>query len=218
MNIKILYHGSVKMIKTPIFGYGRTDNDYGRGFYCTEDIKLAREWAALDENGGFVNQYELDLSGLKCLDLTDGEYNELSWMAILLANRTVRCSSPIEKRARAFITEYYMPDTSQADIIIGHRADDSYFSFARAFLSNTITLQQLSTALGLGNLGIQIMLKSERAFKALNYKKAEPVDGTIYYPKRMMRDKRARDQYIALLEEADEAGSYINDIIKRGGL
>ena len=218
MKKTILYHGSVRMIKAPVFGYGRTDNDYGRGFYCTGDIELAREWAALDENGGFVNQYDLDPSGLKCIDLTDEAYTVLSWMAILLANRTVRLSSPVEKRAQAFIVENFMPDTTDADIIIGYRADDSYFSFARAFLSNTLTLQQLSTALNLGNLGIQIMLKSERAFKALHFKNAEPVDGTIYYPKRMTRDKLARDQYMALLEEADDAGSYITDIIRKGGL
>ncbi len=218
MNKKVLYHGSVKIIKTPVFGYGRSDNDYGRGFYCTEDIELAREWAALDENGGFVNRYVLDITGLNCLDLTGGKYTELSWMAILLANRRVRLSSPVEKRANAFITESFMPNTSEADIIIGHRADDSYFSFARAFLSNTITLQQLSTALSLGDLGIQIMIKSERAFNALLYKKAEPVDGTVYYPKRMMRDKHARDQYMALLEKEDETGSYISEIMKNGGL
>ncbi|MCR5054884.1 MAG: DUF3990 domain-containing protein [Lachnospiraceae bacterium] len=218
MNKKVLYHGSVKIIKTPVFGYGRSDNDYGRGFYCTEDIELAREWAALDENGGFVNQYELDTSGLNCLDLTDGKCTELSWMAILLANRVVRLSSPVEKRARTFITENFLPDTSDADIIIGHRADDSYFSFARAFLSNTITLQQLSTALSLGDLGRQIMLKSERAFNALLYKKSEPVNGAVYYPKRMMRDKHARDQYMALLEKEDETGLYISDIMKKGGL
>ena len=218
MKKKTLYHGSSNIVKSPVFGYGRTDNDYGQGFYCTEDVELAREWAVLNAHGGFVNQYEIDLPGLTCLDLTSEEYTELSWMAILLANRIVRLSTPIEKRAQTFIIKNYMPNISAADIIIGYRADDSYFSFARAFLSNTITLQQLSAALHLGNLGKQIMVKSERAFHALHYKDSETVDGTVYYPKRMLRDQLARKQYMSLLEEADETGLYINDIIKKGGL
>ena len=40
---KILYHGSEFLIEKPEFGKGARHNDYGRGFYCTENIELARE-------------------------------------------------------------------------------------------------------------------------------------------------------------------------------
>lgn len=40
-----LYHGSENIIEVPEYGKGMRNNDYGRGFYCTEDIELAREWA-----------------------------------------------------------------------------------------------------------------------------------------------------------------------------
>ena len=43
--------------------------------------------------------------------------------------------------------------------------DDSCFSYARAFVNNTITVEQLGRSVRLGNLGEQIMLKSERTFK-----------------------------------------------------
>lgn len=42
---KILYHGSEFLIEKPEFGKVARHNDYGRGFYCTENIELAREWA-----------------------------------------------------------------------------------------------------------------------------------------------------------------------------
>ena len=42
---KILYHGSEFLIEKPEFGKGARHNDYGRGFYCAENIELAREWA-----------------------------------------------------------------------------------------------------------------------------------------------------------------------------
>ena len=35
---KILYHGSEFLIEKPEFGKGARHNDYGRGFYCTENI------------------------------------------------------------------------------------------------------------------------------------------------------------------------------------
>lgn len=41
----ILYHGSEYLIENPQFGKGSLHNDYGRGFYCTENIELAKEWA-----------------------------------------------------------------------------------------------------------------------------------------------------------------------------
>ena len=55
------------------------------------------------------------------------------------------------------------------DFIKGYRADDSYFSFAAAFLNNTISLSQLEKAMVLGKLGEQIVAKSEKAFDRLAY-------------------------------------------------
>ena len=42
----ILYHGSTKVIEKPIMGLGNPKNDYGLGFYCTENLELAKEWAS----------------------------------------------------------------------------------------------------------------------------------------------------------------------------
>ncbi|MBR2627880.1 MAG: DUF3990 domain-containing protein, partial [Peptococcaceae bacterium] len=40
--------------------------------------------------------------------------------------------------------------------MIGYRADDSYFSFANAFLNNTLSLRQLEKAMMLGKHGEQV--------------------------------------------------------------
>lgn len=42
---KRLYHGSQFIIQKPEYGKGARHNDYGKGFYCTEQIELAKEWA-----------------------------------------------------------------------------------------------------------------------------------------------------------------------------
>ena len=42
MDTIILYHGSPNKIVTPVFGGGDDKHDYGRGFYLTENIDLAK--------------------------------------------------------------------------------------------------------------------------------------------------------------------------------
>ena len=46
---KIIYHGSSRIIEKPLFNFGKKYNDYGIGFYCTEEMELAKEWGVLKE-------------------------------------------------------------------------------------------------------------------------------------------------------------------------
>lgn len=57
--IKTIYHGSNKIIEKPLFGFGKTYNDYGLGFYCTEVLDMAKEWGVSKDNDGFANIYEI---------------------------------------------------------------------------------------------------------------------------------------------------------------
>ena len=75
----IIYHGSQKIIKTPVFGDGNPRNDYGLGFYCTENLDLAKEWACTEENSGYANKYNFDMTGLTVLNLSSEKYNILNW-------------------------------------------------------------------------------------------------------------------------------------------
>lgn len=210
----ILYHGSNERIERPIFGKGKVYNDYGQGFYCTEHIELAKEWSCNEGIDGFANTYELDTSRLKILNLSAEEYNILHWLALLMENRQFRVSTPVMRRGVQWMKEHFLIDISKYDLIIGYRADDSYFSFARAFMSNEISLNQLNYAMRLGKLGEQYVLKSQKAFNQLTFKSAELADNNIYYARRKMRDDEARNAFFAELEKEDAQGIYMRDIIK----
>jgi len=210
----VLYHGSKEKIEKPLLGKGKVYNDYGQGFYCTEHIELAREWSCNEGVDGFVNEYGLDPSGLKILNLSSEEYTILHWLALLMENRRFRVSTPVMRRGVQWLKDYFLIDISEYDLIIGYRADDSYFSFARAFISNEISLSQLNYAMRLGRLGEQYVLKTEQAFKQLVFKSAELADNTIYYARRKMRNDEARNAFFTELEKEDIHGIYMRDIIR----
>lgn len=61
MDKLILYHGSFEIVKNPLYGKGKVYNDYGQGFYCTESLEIAKEWACIENIDGYCNKYEIDL-------------------------------------------------------------------------------------------------------------------------------------------------------------
>lgn len=209
-----LYHGSVNMIEEPEFGVGNSKNDYGQGFYCTEYVELAKEWACAENRDGFANEYELETDGLIIMNLSDTRYHILNWLAILLENRTFVIERGLALTAKDYILSEFLPEYKNADVIRGYRADDSYFSFASAFLNNTISLEQLGKAMKLGKLGEQVVLKSRRSFSQLKYSRAILADNQIYYPKKAARDRFARESFREERINTVLEGIYVIDIVR----
>jgi hypothetical protein len=81
-------------------------------------------------------------------------------------------------------------------------------------VNNEISLQQLGSAMRLGKLGEQIVLKSQEAFDRIHFTSYEIADHTGYYILRMQRDLGARSDWQNLLETDDEEGLYIRDLIR----
>ena len=204
-----LFHGSEHVIEKPDFHLGKANNDYGRGFYCTRELSMAMEWACKQNVDGFVNKYFLEQASLKVLDLLDGNYNILHWMALLLKNRTFCLSDEIAVDARDYLIENFSIDLSNYDVIVGYRADDSYFSFAESFVQNRLPLSGLNQALRLGRLGEQTVLISKKAFDNLKFEEVELADKTVYYPRFISRDSGARETY---QNEIRKGRSYKDDI------
>lgn len=213
MGVKI-YHGSKFIVEKPRHGSGKPYNDYGLGFYCTEEIKLAKEWAVGNESNGYANCYELDLSGLTVLYLNQKTYCILHWLAVLLENRTFDTSSALAAEAKEYILKNFRIDYEKYDVIIGYRADDSYFSFAQDFLNGTISYRQLNRAMHLGKLGEQVVLKSKKAFEQIKFIGYEVAESEVWYAKRMLRDKAARREYFDAEKAKRQRGDlYITHIL-----
>jgi len=217
MNTQItIYHGSEKIVEQPTFGMGRKNNDFGLGFYCTTNMELAKEWAVSSLRSGLYNQYSLDTEYLNILNLNSSDYTILNWIAVLVEHRLFSIKTPVAGRAKKYLIENFGINVNAFDVIIGYRADDSYFDYAESFLNNSISVKQLAYAMRLGKLGEQIVLKSKYAFSNLKFEGFDVAEREEYYVLRKARDDEANQLYLKMLEEESD-GLYIQDIM-RGGI
>ena len=192
--LRTLYHGSEFIIEQPKYKKGNIHNDYGLGFYCTTNKELAKEWAAKRSGKGYVNKYSLRDDRLKILDLTKPPFdNVLYWVALLMHNREL--SSNIRNnypRELEYLEKNYLLDVNEYDVVIGYRADDSYFHFPEAFVRSEITLESLNSIFTAGELGKQYVLISEKTFdliKFIDYQEVLEKSQEDYYKRKSGADK-----------------------------
>lgn len=163
----ILFHGTPDRIVVPTFRKGEEKHDYGQGFYLSESIDLAKEWAVCrpNEEKGWVHKYELETDGLRILDFQDK--GVLPWLAELMKHRDAADSKRYRMLAKKFIEKYGI-DTESYDVIRGWRANASYFYIAKEFVRDNIDMDILEELLSLGGLGIQYCIKTELAYSGLH--------------------------------------------------
>ena len=216
MSIRTIYHGSETVVEKPIYHYlgSNERNDYGLGFYCTQNLDMAKEWANRTTRSGYASKYSFDERNLRVLDLTDkSKYSVLNWIAILIHNREISENDRIEHSdALAFLERYYI-DPTEYDVVIGYRADDAYFRFPMMFVRNVLTFEKLEEIYRLGNLGKQYVLISEKAFERIKFLDAIPAEPIFY--ERYRRRKDGADNSYRELERLERAshGRRIRDLM-----
>ena len=212
---RTLYHGSEFVIRNPEYGKGNVHNDYGLGFYCCTNKELAKEWAAKRTSRGFVNSYSFRDDNLRILDLTKPPFNNvLYWVALLINSREL--SNEILNnypRELKYLEDKYLININNYDVIIGYRADDSYFRFPVSFVRSEITLESLNRIFLAGELGKQYVVVSKKAFsllKFLDFEEAIEKSQQNYYKR-----KNAADYiYENLLNEDRYAkGTRLRDLV-----
>lgn len=193
-----IYHGSDKIVRKPLFGVGKKDNDYGSGFYTTEDIEKAQEWAIIngEKDSAYCNEYEIDTSDLYILELDT--YGTLAWISEVAYNRGT--DSKISQEIGNKLAEKYKVDTNNADIIIGYRADDSYIAVIEAFLLKKITINEVDKLFRKGELGKQVFVKSPKAFEKITFIGYEKVVENQHFGD---NERKARQEVSRFLEKRE---------------
>ncbi len=165
-----LYHGSYTRIPHPSLNHGRSDIDFGAGFYLTMNYQMAAKWACSKEQS-WLNEYDLDEHGLavKRLSIDD------EWLDYVNSNRNRQeVDAPF--------------DDTQYDLIVGPTADDKLFTVVDLYndglITKAATLAALSSMADI--ITTQVVIKTDKAISHLAFLGAE---GSLYPPG---RDRQAR--------------------------
>ncbi len=150
---------------------------------------------------------------MNILNLNSPDYTILNWIAVLLQHRVFPLNTPVARRAKQYILDRFNINVNAYDVIVGYRADDSYFDYAELFVNNGLSVQQLAEAMRLGKLGEQIVLKSKFAFSQIQYKGFDIAEKEKYYVLRKARDDEANSLFQQMAGNPFD-GLFIQDIIR----
>ena len=210
-----LFYGADREVIVPKYNYGNPSNDYGLGFYLTPEKEMGELWASQFVSGGYLIEYEVDLKNLKFLRLnTIKDEDILTWLTILISHRFSKDERKNYKKEIEWLENNYSIDLSKYDVIVGYRADDSYFLYSRDFVANELSLEILKEAMMLGKLGIQIVLKSKKAFEKIKFVNSKPIPYSGEYESFKSKTKI---EYLKLKKEDDVYNTYLRDIMRRKG-
>ena len=210
-----LYYGADKDIKKPIFGVGNPSNDYGVGLYLTPSKEAAKLWASRFESGYNIT-YSINVKKLRVLTLNNNtEQDVLTWITLLVKHRFDNLERVRYKDVIDWLISKFDVDLSNYDMVIGYRADDSYFSYSRGFVSGDISIETLSDAMKLGKLGLQYVLISPYEFSQIEYIESDAVKRSDEYDK---FKKFTLDEYHQLKDKEDRFNNtFIGEIMKKYG-
>lgn len=213
-----IYHGSKVVIKEPNVKGSNELNDYGPSFYLSKDLEAAKSWACKNDSIGIVNEYEIrdqSFDSLKILDLTNRtKFSVLNWMAILMHFRQLDASFIKNNELTLNWLKKYYIDVNEYDVIIGFRADDSYFRFPLRFISNDLAFEDLEDVFLSGELGVQYAFMSQRAIKMLKFQNAIECDSNYLGHYYSIVSKASKEFDELVNRPRDPKKKYILDLVR----
>lgn len=171
----LLYHTGFSRIPVPDLTVGRHNADFGQGFYLSDDGEFSRRWARTRKGQTtFLNRYMLDLTGLSVMRFDRNR----AWYDYVFANRAGR-----EDTLAAF------------DVIVGPIANDTLYDTWGILTSGLLPPETALRLLCVGPAYRQIVVKTEKAVRALRFLGAEPIPETeIEAFRAVVREEEARFQ------------------------
>ena len=155
MHTMTLYHVGFQEIRQPDVHYGRTNADFGQGFYLSEHDGFAKRWArSRPGKDTYLNVYELSTDGLAIKRLI----KDREWFDYIFANRAGKADA---------LAGY--------DAIIEPIANDTIYNTWGLLTSGLVDTELALKALMIGPVYEQVVLKTERAAAALRFVSAQVI-------------------------------------------
>ena len=207
LNKVILYHGSRKGIKGDIKPSSREACDFGKGFYMGTNPSQPLTLIC-DEKNPIFYTLELDLNGLKVLDIDKG----LNWALLIAYYRGYMKEIKDTK-----LYNYYAHLGDTYDLIKGFIADDRMYRVMNDFFEKTITDMALINCLKALDLGKQYVATNDKACKnirILKEKKLTPLELALIKEESISNRKEAISLTDNITIKYRREGRYIDEILK----
>lgn len=205
---KIIFHGSKGIIDGEISpNYGRTNNDFGNGFYCGESIEQTTSFVSRFQDSS-IYILKFDDKNLKCENFDVDQ----EWMLAVAYYR-----GKLNEYENNIIIKSIIEKVKKSDYVIAPIADNRMFRIIDRFIDGEITDEQCKHCLAATNLGKQYVFLTENATKKISIlercyiSKAE----REFYSKQKEDDINDSDNKVkfALIKYKRE-GKYIEEILK----
>ena len=152
----ILFHGAKKAFSLPIdfLGNSKQRNDFGVGFYLGETFEQAANYISFLDNCNNVYCFKLDLSNL----ITYKFDVNTEWMIAIAYFR-----GWIDDYKECNYVKNILKKIDGCDVVIAPIADNRMFDLIAEFVEGSITDEQCKHSLAATNLGLQYVLKTNKA-------------------------------------------------------
>jgi len=151
---KLLFHGAKNVIDgKPSVNKGRTNNDFGQGFYTGESYDQAIAFVS-GFNNSSVYFLDFDSENLKCKRYEVDQ----EWMMTIAYYR-----GTLEPYKEHPIIKDLIAKSRECDYIIAPIADNRMFQIINSFIDGEITDEQCKHCLAATNLGMQYIFVSDKA-------------------------------------------------------
>jgi len=180
----LLYHVGFSEIKTPDVKYGRSNADFGQGFYTSSDKDFSEKWAKKRKTETTIfNAYELDETNLKIKRFK----RDQEWFDYIFSNRNFK---------EDYLSEY--------DVIIGPIANDTIYDTWGILTSGLIDSKKALEVLSVGPEYEQVTLKTQKAADNLKFLSSRiiPEEDLIKYRALVRKEEEEYQENLAgLLED-----------------
>ena len=194
-NQKLLFHGSKSEIIGNIdIGKGRSNNDFGQGFYTGESYEQSLSFVSGFDNPS-VYYFSFDDTNLKCKRYEVDQ----DWMMTIAYYRGA-------------LDEYQ----NHPAIKIAPIADNRMFQIINSFINGDLTDEQCKHCLAATNLGMQYIFISDKAVKKLKMLERCYISENEkeYYKKIRSSESKLGDDKVKIAKrEYRGKGRYIDEIL-----
>jgi hypothetical protein len=152
-NERILYHGSLEIVRYPEIRKHRYNKDFYFGFYCTFYKEQAVRWATRFGGVGYLNEYSY-------------AHDE---------SLRIKVFSEMTEEWLDFIVDCRLGKPHNYDIVEGPMADDTIFNYVQNFVDGKISREAFWSLAKFKHPTHQISFHTEDALRTLQFIKASEV-------------------------------------------